>query len=185
MRIFPVRLPSGARYWTVVDGGLAVVPTADRFLREERFGRDRAELTTKAYAGGIALFLRWCQSTGRDWRTAATDLTLFIVWLKYAASGEDGTAGRVLAGPGATPVRGARRINRVLVAVRLFLASAVTHKEVHGSVLAALYDVADTRDLPVAAQHEDGGMIYRRPGTGWQRRRRRWAARVTMRSSRC
>ena len=38
-----VRLPSGARYWTVLDGELAVVPVADSFLRQVRFGRDGAE----------------------------------------------------------------------------------------------------------------------------------------------
>jgi hypothetical protein len=63
---FPVQMPSGVRYWTVVDQNLVVVPAADRFLREERFGRDRAELTTKAHAGAIVLFLRWCARTGRD-----------------------------------------------------------------------------------------------------------------------
>src|SRR5260370_1222654 len=34
MRAFPVRLPSGARYWTVLDEDLAVVPVADGFLRQ-------------------------------------------------------------------------------------------------------------------------------------------------------
>ena len=58
MRAFAVRMPSGVRYWTVVDEDMAVVAVADRFLREARFGRDRAELTTKAHAGGVALFLR-------------------------------------------------------------------------------------------------------------------------------
>ena len=58
MRAFPVTLPSGARYWTVLDDELCVVPQADGFLRQVRFGRDGSELTTKAYAGAIALF--WC-----------------------------------------------------------------------------------------------------------------------------
>src|SRR5487761_1212467 len=39
VRAFPVRLPSGARYWTVLDENLAVVPVADAFLRHVRFGR--------------------------------------------------------------------------------------------------------------------------------------------------
>ena len=43
MRAFPVRLPSGARYWTVLDEDLAVVAVADSFLRQVRFGRDGAE----------------------------------------------------------------------------------------------------------------------------------------------
>jgi integrase/recombinase XerD len=58
MRAFPVRLPSGARYWTVLGENLTVVPVTDSFLRYVRFGRDGAELTTKNYAGSIALFLR-------------------------------------------------------------------------------------------------------------------------------
>ena len=60
MRAFPVRLPSGARYWTVLDEDLKVVPVADSFLRHVRFGRDGAESTTRSYAYSIALFLRWC-----------------------------------------------------------------------------------------------------------------------------
>jgi len=33
MRAFPVRLPSGQRYWTVLDEDLQVVGVADGFLR--------------------------------------------------------------------------------------------------------------------------------------------------------
>ncbi|MFD3473180.1 hypothetical protein ACFWWM_44120 [Streptomyces sp. NPDC058682] len=65
MRAFPVVMPSGQRYWTVLDDDLKVVDAADQWLRSLRFGRDRAELTTKAYAGGVALYLRWCAATGR------------------------------------------------------------------------------------------------------------------------
>ena len=60
MRAFPVRLPSGQRYWTVLNADLQVVEVADGFLRHQRFGRDGAESTTKAYAHAIVLFLRWC-----------------------------------------------------------------------------------------------------------------------------
>ena len=79
---------------------LQVDRVADRFLQELRFGRDRAESTTKAYAGGVALFLRWCNRTGRDWRAAGVDLGLFITWLKYSSA--DGSA--VVPGPGSRPV---------------------------------------------------------------------------------
>ncbi|MEV5086254.1 hypothetical protein AB0K74_48985, partial [Streptomyces sp. NPDC056159] len=61
MRAFPVRLPSGVRYWTVVDEDFVVVPEADVFLRHVRFGRDQAELTTRMYAGHVALYLCWCE----------------------------------------------------------------------------------------------------------------------------
>ncbi len=47
VRAFPVRLPSGVCYWTVVDDDLAVVDVADAFLRHVRLGRDAAELMTQ------------------------------------------------------------------------------------------------------------------------------------------
>ena len=84
MRAFPVRLPSGARYWTVLDEDLAVVSVADGFLRQVRFGRDGAESTTKSYAHSIALFLRWCARTGRSWEAGAEQLPLFMGWLQHA-----------------------------------------------------------------------------------------------------
>jgi integrase len=54
------------RYWTVLDEDLVPVPEVDAFLRQVRLGRDGSESTTRAYAGGISLFLRWCRRTGRD-----------------------------------------------------------------------------------------------------------------------
>jgi hypothetical protein len=105
MRAFPVRLPSGVRYWTVLDEELQVVPVADSFLRHVRFGRDGAESTTKAYAGAVALFLRWCARTGRSWQGGVEQFGLFVVWLGHAGpaiSGIDGlSGGSVLNGPGA------------------------------------------------------------------------------------
>jgi integrase/recombinase XerD len=90
MRAFPVRLPSGARYWTVLDDDLRVVPVADSFLRQVRFGRDGAESTTKSYACSIALFLRWCGATGRTWQAGVEQLALFMTWLAHAGPGAGG-----------------------------------------------------------------------------------------------
>ncbi len=59
-RVFPVRVPSGERYWTSLDDDLELGAAADEFLRHLRLGRDAAESTTRTYAGGIALFLQWC-----------------------------------------------------------------------------------------------------------------------------
>lgn len=124
MRAFVVRLSSGVRYWTVIDEDLVVVGEVDAFLRHVRFGRDGSELTTRSYAGGIALYLRWCRRTGRSWQAGVEHLGLFIVWLRHApaevSGAEAGAAGEVLAGPGRAPVRGPRRINAVLTAVRAF-----------------------------------------------------------------
>ena len=105
MRAFMVRLPSGVRYWTVLNEELAVVPVADSFLRQVRFGRDGAESTTRAYAGSIALFLRRCARTGRDWQAGIGQLGLFMTWLLHAGPDVSGIA----AGAGAAVMAGPRR----------------------------------------------------------------------------
>src|SRR6266852_4704732 len=166
MRVFLVRLPSGARYWTVLDEDLAVVPVADGFLRQVRFGRDGAESTTKSYAHSIALFLRWCASTGRTWQAGAGQLGLFMTWLAHAGpavsgAGAPSSPGVVLAGPGVAPVRGARRVNGVLTAVRSMVVHAVAAGQASGDLVALLYEVADDRDLPEVARGEDGRMRWR------------------------
>jgi len=130
-----------------------------------RFGRDGSELTTKAYAGGIALFLRWCARTGRHWHGGVEHLGLFITWLQHAgaqASGADAApGGQVLAGPGRAPVRGARRVNAVLCAVRGFVAHAVSCGQAPAGLLALIYELADERDLPEQARGEDAAMAWR------------------------
>ncbi len=164
MRAFAVTMPSGERYWTVLDDELCVVPDADAFLRHVRFGRDGSELTTKAYASGIALFLRWCERTGRSWHAGIEHLGLFMTWLRHAdpeAAGPDGGPGQVLAGPGVPPVRGARRVNAVLTAVRGMTAHAVSAGQAPAHLVPLLYEVADDRDLPAEARGEDGRMSFR------------------------
>ena len=162
-------LPSGAGYWTVLDEDLSVVGFADGFLRHVRFGRDGAESTTRAYAGAIALFLRWCARSGRDWLAGAEQLGLFMTWLVHAgpqASGIGGGPGAVvLAGPGAVPVRSARRVNAVLTAVRGMIVHAVAEGAAPGHLVRLLFEVADDVDLPEAARGEDGS-------TGWRVRAR-------------
>ena len=163
MRAFLVRLPSGVRYWTVLDEDLQVVPVADGFLRQVRFGRDGAESTTKSYAGSIALFLRWCARTGRGWQAGIEQLGLFMVWLAHAGPGASGSGdpGMVLPGPGSAPARGAGRINAVLTAVRGMVVHAVAAGEAAGHLVPLLYEVADDRDLPGQARAEDGQLSWR------------------------
>lgn len=119
MQALPVRVPSGSTYWTVLDDELRVVAEADAFLRELRFGRSRAVETTKSYAGGIVLYLRWCRDTRREWRTAARDLGLFMLWLKWNPGGDESVR-VVVPGPGSKQVRRESRINKVLTSVRGF-----------------------------------------------------------------
>ena len=190
MRAFPVSLPSGACYWTVLDEDLAVVAVADGFLRHVRFGRDGAESTTKSYAHSIALFLRWCARTGRTWQAGAEQLALFMTWLAHAGpavSGADVSSSVVLAGPGGVPARGARRINGVLTAVRAMVVHAVSTGQADGHLVSVLYEVADDRDLPEAARNEEIRMSWRAagPGIGCPNRSGRWIGPVTAISSRC
>ena len=167
MRAFAVRLPSGQRYWTVLDEDLQVVAVADGFLRHQRFGRDGAESTTKAYAHAIALFLRWCARTGRSWQAGVEQFALFMTWLAHAgptASGADAVgagSGVLLAGPGVAPARSASRINGVLTAVRGMVVHAVSAGQGPAGLVPLLYEVADDRDLPEQARGEDGRMAWR------------------------
>ena len=85
MRAFMVKLPSGVRYWTVVDDALVTVGDADAYLRHLRLGRDAAELTTRSYAGAIALFFRWCDLRGLHWQAGVEHIGLFMTWLRHAA----------------------------------------------------------------------------------------------------
>ena len=136
----------------MLDEDLAVVPVADGFLRQVRFGRDGAESTTRSYAYSIALFLRWCARTGRTWAEGAGQLGSFMTWLRHAgpqASGDEpGGGGTVLAGPGIAPARSARRVNGVLTAVRGMVVHAVAAGQAPGHLVPLLYEVADDRDLP-------------------------------------
>lgn len=161
MRAFPVDLPSAVRYWTVVDDELCVVPVADQWLRFLRFGRSRTELTTRSYASGVAFYFRWCRATGRRWEEAAADMGLFMVWLRYSPSRLGVENPTVVWGPGTKPVRGERRVNGVLAAVRGLLSYAVSVGEAPRSVLGQLYELADSRDLPEEAKGEETGLYYR------------------------
>jgi integrase len=161
MRAFPVSLPSGQRYWTVLDEDLQVVGFADGYLRHQRFGRDGAESTTKAYAHAIALFLRWCARTGRSWQAGVEQFALFMTWLAHAGPAAGGASGVVVAGPGAAAVRCPSRINGVLTAVRGMVVHAVATGDGPAGLVAMLYEVADDRDLPAEARGEDGGMAWR------------------------
>jgi hypothetical protein len=149
----------------VLDEDLAVVGEADAFLRHVRFGRDGSELTSRSYAGGIALFLRWCARSGRHWHAGVEHLGLFITWLGHAGSQVSGVdavpGGQVLAGPGRAPVRGAGRVNAVLCAVRGFVANAVSSGQAPAQLLELIYELAGEWDLPEQAWGEDARMGWR------------------------
>src|SRR2546430_13131668 len=66
MQALRVVLTETLAYWTVVGDDWRPVPVADAYLRHLRLGADRAEGTTRTYAGDIACYLSWCQRSGRD-----------------------------------------------------------------------------------------------------------------------
>jgi site-specific recombinase XerD len=137
----------------VVDDEYAPVGPADKFLFDLRFGRDRAESTTRVYAGELARFLGWCAGTGRDLEDAACQLSRFVMLLRTTPTERRG------AGQGRPPA--AARINHVLAVVREFFKHAVADGVVDGTVLAALYEVADDRFLPAELRLEGSGLRYR------------------------
>ncbi len=156
VRAFRVKLPSGERYWTVVDDEYRIVGDVDEYLRHLRFGQDCAESTTKAYAESLALYLRWCERSERDWRTAAERMGAFVTWLKHTPSDPEA----VSVGPGLPAVRGPGRINRILAAVRGFLRHSVAVGNAPVEVLAMLFEISDDRHLPVEARGENTRLSY-------------------------
>jgi integrase/recombinase XerD len=62
MQAFPVRLPSGVAYWTVLDDELKVLAEAAAYLHQLWFGGDAAESTTKATSRPGASQLQNCHA---------------------------------------------------------------------------------------------------------------------------
>ena len=169
-RPFQVRLPSGDRYWTVVDLAYRPVAEADEWLLHVRLGRDCAESTTEAYARSLGLFWDWCAATGLDWRQAPGQFGRFVYWLqRYDPDPPAYAQVRV--------VRGPRRVNAVLAAVREFFRHAVATGLADKAVLDALFDLAEDYDLPADVRGDRAGLRLREqaaaPATGAAAGRRR------------
>jgi len=153
-RPFQVRLPSGDRYWTVVDAAYRPVAEADEWLLHVRLGRDCAESTTEAYARSMALFLEWCAATGQDWRQTPGQFGRFVYWVqRYDPDAPAYARVRI--------VRGARRVNAVLAAVREFFKHAVAIGLVGKVVLDALFDLVEDYDLPAEVRGDRAGLRLR------------------------
>ena len=164
MRAQRVALTDTLAYWTVVDDEWRPVPAADAFLRHLRLGADRAEGTTRVYAGDLACFLSWCERSGRDVAAGARGLAMFVVMLK--------TTPVERAGAGQGRARSPGRINHLLAAVREFYKHAVADGVLDASVLALLYEVGDDRHLPAELRPEGSGLAYRAKPRHVQRGRR-------------
>ncbi len=153
MRAQRVAVTGSLAYWTVVDDDWRPVPVADAFLRHLRLGADRAEGTTRAYAGDLACYLSWCERSGRDLLAAAGALSLFVTMLKTTPVERSGAGQGQLRRPG--------RINHILAAVRELYKHAVADGTLQASVLARLYEVGDDRYLPAELRPEGPGLRYR------------------------
>ncbi len=165
MRALRVELTAALAYWTVVDDEWRPVPVADAYLRYLRLGADRAEGTTRVYAGDLALFLAWCHSGGRDLPEAARSLSSFVAMLR--------TAPVERAGAGRGRARSPGRINQILAAVRELCKHAVANDGLDAGVLAFLYEVGDDRYLPADLRPEGSGLRYVARPRHVQRARRR------------
>lgn len=136
-RSFPVRTPSEFRYWTVLDPAHRVVVEADDFLLHHRLGRDGAESTSQSYAASLALFFDWAASIRKPWRESAPYLGRFVYWLQHYRP-DRMAAGRT------EVVRGPRRVNAIMAAVRSFFRHAAAVGQLDPEVLGVVYDTFDT-----------------------------------------
>src|SRR5439155_21361079 len=82
-----VDLPSGVRYWSVVDERFELVEMFDAFLFDERVGRGRSETTTAQYASNLVEFAGWAASRGllEERVACAGNLGMFQLHLRTAA----------------------------------------------------------------------------------------------------
>lgn len=152
MKSLRVVLGDTLAYWTVVDDDWRPVPAADGFLRHLRVGADRAEGTTRSYAGDLVLFLGWCDATGRSLDDGLRNLGSFVAWLRLTPVQRDGA--------GVGKARSPGRVNHVLAAVRELAKHAVATGELDASVLTVLYEVGDDRHLPAELRAEGSGLRY-------------------------
>jgi len=136
-----------------LDDGYERVQDADEFLRYLRFGRDRAESTTEAYAGELAEFLVWVGESGRDLLRAARELDVFIMKLRTEPVTRPGAG----FGRGRSP----NRVNHILGVVRGFYGHGVQTGRIPGEVLPALWEIGDDRWLPAHLKMEGAGLAYR------------------------
>ena len=132
-----VDLPSGVRYWSVVDERFELVAMFDRFLFEERVSRDRSEKTTGQYASNLVEFAAWASERGLlgDLVACARNLGMFQLHLR--------TSPIVRRGRGHGRARSNDRVSDIMSSVRSFFRRQVRLGAVLGSINQLLYDVVE------------------------------------------
>lgn len=132
-----VDLPSGLRYWSVVDDRFDLVPLFDRFLFEERFARGRSEKTTAQYASGLVEFGGWACERGLLDDLVGCARHLGMLQLHLRTSPID----RV--GRGHGQARSNDRVADIMGCVRSLYRFAVRRGVVPSSVNELLYEVVE------------------------------------------
>lgn len=132
-----VDLPSGVRYWSVVDERFELVGMFDGFLFEERVSRDRSERTTGQYASNLVEFASWARERDLlgDLLACARNLGMFQLHLR--------TTPIARRGRGHGRARSNDRVSDIMSTVRGFYRHQVRRGAVPGSVNRLLYDVVE------------------------------------------
>ena len=132
-----VDLPSGVRYWSVVDERFELVAMFDGFLFEERVSRDRSEMTTGQYASNLVEFATWAHDRGLlvDLVACARNLGMFQLHLR--------TTPIARRGRGHGRARSNDRVSDMMSSVRGFYRHQVRRGVVSSSVNQLLYDVVE------------------------------------------
>ena len=159
-----IDLPSGVRYWSVVDERFELVAVFDAFLFEERFGRGRSETTTAQYASNLVEFAAWAAERGvlEDLAACARNLGMFQLHLRTAVIARRGR--------GHGRARGNDRVNDIMSSVRGLLRHQVRCGALPSSVNPLLYEVVEPaggamgwlEDLPAMVRRP----LHRLPASG-------------------
>ena len=131
-----VAVGPGLAYWTVLSGTmLEAVGPVDRYLRHLRFGRGRAESTTKTYAGHLKRLEQWRRTRDLSWEDAARELAGHLIERRLT----------VRAGPGRGQGRGPSEaaLGPALAAIHGFYRHAADMGDVGHEVLPVLFEVAE------------------------------------------
>jgi|JI10StandDraft_1071094.scaffolds.fasta_scaffold01846_5 integrase/recombinase XerD len=141
-RAFRFTAEAGA-YWSVIDDGTyETVAVSDQFLQYVRFGRGRAESTTRKYAEALALYLTYCARRGVEWTDP--DLTAFQMWLRVTPPPRR-TAASSSSTDSSIPIRGSNHINMISYAVAEMFKFAAAEGLWPADRLGTLFETAQVR----------------------------------------
>jgi integrase/recombinase XerD len=133
-----VEVGRGLAYWTVLSGTmLETVGPVDHYLRHLRFGRGRAESTTKTYAGHLKRLEQWCRTLDLSWEDAARELPGHLIERRLAVRAAPGR------GQGRGPSEAA--LGPALAAIHGFYRHAADVDDVGREGLPVLFEVAEVR----------------------------------------